>query len=88
MGTVNDIRGVGVALVTPFDDRGAVDYDALARVINHVTEGGVDYLVALGTTAETPALKRDEKHAVLAFIKDRNAGRLPLVVGCGGYDNR
>ena len=88
MGTAanNDIRGVGVALVTPFDNRGAVDYDALARVINHVTEGGVDYLVALGTTAETPALKRDEKRSVLAFIKEHNAGKLPVVVGCGGYD--
>lgn len=88
MGTVinNEIRGVGVALVTPFDDRGTIDYDALARVVNHVTEGGVDYLVALGTTAETPTLKRDEKRSVLAFIKERNAGRLPLVVGCGGYD--
>lgn len=88
MGTVinNEIRGVGVALVTPFDDRGTVDYDALARVVDHVTEGGVDYLVALGTTAETPTLKRDEKRSVLAFIKERNAGRLPLVVGCGGYD--
>ena len=88
MGTAanNDIREVGVALVTPFDNRGAVDYDALARVINHVTEGGVDYLVALGTTAETPALKRDEKRSVLAFIKEHNAGKLPVVVGCGGYD--
>lgn len=84
--TNNEINGVGVALVTPFDDCGAVDYDALARVVNHVTEGGVDYLVALGTTAETPALKGDEKRSVLAFIKERNAGRLPIVVGCGGYD--
>ncbi len=84
--TNNEIWGVGVALVTPFDDRGAVDYDALARVVNHVTDGGVDYLVALGTTAETPALKRDEKRSVLAFIKECNAGRLPVVVGCGGYD--
>lgn len=86
MGTVNEIRGVGVALVTPFDDCGAIDYEALERVIDHVTEGGVDYLVALGTTAETPALKRDEKRDVLAFIKGHNAGRLPIVVGCGGYD--
>ena len=85
-GMDNDIRGVGVALVTPFDESGAVDYEALARVVAHVTEGGVDYLVALGTTAETPTLKREEKRSVVAFIKEHNTKRLPIVVGCGGYD--
>lgn len=84
--TKNDIQGVGVALVTPFDSRGEVDFEALGRVVDHVTGGGVDYLVALGTTAETPTLKRDEKRAIVAYIKERNAGRLPIVVGCGGYD--
>ena len=81
-----NIRGVGVALVTPFDDRGAVDYDALGRVIDHVMQGGVDYLVALGTTSESPTLRAEEKRDVVAFIKERNAGRLPVIVGCGGYD--
>lgn len=82
----NEIGGVGVALVTPFDARGAIDFSALGRVIDHVVDGGVDYLVALGTTGETPTLKHDEKHAVLEFVKKHNAGRLPVVVGCGGYD--
>ena len=82
----NNIGGVGVALVTPFDARGAVDYNALGRVVDHVIDGGVDYLVVLGTTGETPTLKPAEKRAVLTFVKERNAGRLPVVVGCGGYD--
>ncbi len=81
-----NISGVGVALVTPFNARGDIDYAALGRVVDHVIEGGVDYLVVLGTTGETPTLKEAEKHAVLAFVKERNAGRLPIVVGCGGYD--
>lgn len=81
-----NILGVGVALVTPFDKSGNVDYPALGRVVDYVTEGGVDYLVALGTTAETPTLTEKEKHSILAFIKERNAGRLPLVAGCGGND--
>lgn len=81
-----NIHGVGVALVTPFDKSGNIDYMSLGRVVDHVTEGGVDYLVALGTTAETPTLSDREKKSVLAFIKERNAGRLPLVVGCGGSD--
>lgn len=81
-----DIHGVGVALVTPFDKSGNVDYPALGRVVDFVTGGGVDYLVALGTTAETPTLNDRERKSVLAFIKERNAGRRPLIVGCGGND--
>lgn len=81
-----NLYGVGVALVTPFDDRGAVDYDALARVITHVTAGGVDYLVVLGTTAETPTLKNDEKREIMRFVKQHNTAKLPVVIGCGGYD--
>lgn len=73
-------------MVTPFDARGAIDFAALGRVVDHVIAGGVDYLVALGTTGETPTLKTAEKHAVLEFVIERNAGRLPVVVGCGGYD--
>ncbi len=73
-------------MVTPFDAKGAIDFPALGRVVDHVIAGGVDYLVVLGTTGETPTLKHDEKLAVVEFIKERNAGRLPIVVGCGGYD--
>lgn len=81
-------RGVGVALVTPFDRRGEVDYHALGRVVDSVIDGGADYLVALGTTAETPNLSREERDAVAAFIKSRNRGRLPLVAGIGGNSTR
>ena len=80
----NNIQGVGVALVTPFTQNGEVDYDALGRVVEHVTRGGVDYLVALGTTAETATLPRQEQQEILAFIRKCNGARLPLVVGIGG----
>lgn len=79
-------KGIGVALVTPFDENGDIDFDALGRVVDSVTEGGVDYLVALGTTAETPTLTHLERAAVRNFIREHNAGRLPLVIGMGGND--
>ncbi|MDR0510822.1 MAG: 4-hydroxy-tetrahydrodipicolinate synthase [Rikenellaceae bacterium] len=78
-----NINGVGVALITPFDDRGAVDFAALDRLVEHVTEGGVDYLVALGTTAETPTLSKSERNEIIACIKQSNRRGLPLVVGVG-----
>ncbi len=76
--------GLGVALVTPFRPDGNIDFDALGRLVDHVTAGGVDYLVALGTTAETPTLSPEERRAVLGFILKRNGGRLPVVAGIGG----
>ena len=78
--------GLGVALVTPFQDNGAIDFPALDALVDRVTAGGADYLVALGTTAETPTLSTAERKAVLARIRNRNAGRLPLVAGIGGND--
>ena len=80
------LKGLGVALVTPFTDSGEVDYAALDRLVDYVTEGGVDYLVVMGTTGETPTLTLPERVAVLRAVKARNAGRLPLVVGVGGND--
>jgi 4-hydroxy-tetrahydrodipicolinate synthase len=79
-------KGLGVALVTPFDSEGRIDFDALGRLIESVIEGGVDYIVALGTTAETPTLSHSERAEVAAFIRDTNASRLPLVIGVGGND--
>ncbi len=76
--------GVGVALVTPFTADGKVDYAALERMVEHVIRGGVDYIVALGSTAEAATLRADERREVLRFIVGRNAGRLPLVAGVGG----
>lgn len=79
----NRFTGLGVALVTPFREDGEVDFDALGRLVDSVIEGGVDYLVALGTTAETPTLTPAECEAVAGFVRVRNAGRLPLVIGMG-----
>ncbi len=78
------LAGVGVALITPFTPDGYVDYQALARMIDYVIEGGVDYIVALGTTAETPTLYMPERAAITVFITDHIAQRVPLVLGVGG----
>jgi 4-hydroxy-tetrahydrodipicolinate synthase len=76
--------GTGVALVTPFKKDFSVDVDALTKIVNHVIDGGVEYLVVLGTTAETATLSNEEKELVIATIVNANAGRLPLVLGVGG----
>ncbi len=80
----NNIQGLGIALVTPFQASGEVDYAALERLVGYVTQGGADYLVALGTTAETPTLSSEEKRQILSCIKRANTASLPLVVGIGG----
>jgi 4-hydroxy-tetrahydrodipicolinate synthase len=82
------IYGTGVALVTPFHPSGQIDFTALSRLVHHVIDGGVDFLVALGTTAETATMNADERSAVLQAIIDENAGRVPVVVGMGGNNTR
>lgn len=76
--------GTGVALVTPFDSNKEIDFPALEKLVHHVIDHGVDFLVALGTTAETPTLSIVEKIAVLEFIAEKNNKRVPLVCGLGG----
>ena len=76
--------GTGVALVTPFKKDFSVDVEALTRIVNYVIDGGVEYLVILGTTAETATLSNEEKELVINTIVTANAGRLPLVLGVGG----
>jgi 4-hydroxy-tetrahydrodipicolinate synthase len=76
--------GTGVALVTPFKKDFSVDVEALTRIVNYVIDGGVEYLVVLGTTAETATLSSEEKELVINTIITTNAGRLPLVLGVGG----
>ncbi len=76
--------GTGVALVTPFTKNGFVDFKGLTKLIDHVIGNGVDYLVALGTTAETPTLSADEKKEVLISVLNHAAGRVPVVCGMGG----
>tara|TARA_B100001758_G_C18295828_1_gene549581 strand:+ start:180 stop:1046 length:867 start_codon:yes stop_codon:yes gene_type:complete len=81
---MNNIKGTGVALVTPFKKELSIDYDALERLINHVTSGGVNYLVIMGTTGESAVLSDDEKDKVLNFCIEINNNRLPIVLGIGG----
>ena len=83
--TQEKIKGVGVALITPFKDY-KVDYEALERMVEYVIRGGVDYIVALGSTAETATLNIEERHNVLRFIVDKSANRVPIVAGMGGND--
>lgn len=83
MGNIN-LRGLGVALITPFKPDFEIDYAALGRMVAHVLSGGVDYIVVLGTTGETPTLTVEERKEVRGFVKDKVAGRVPLVLGLGG----
>ena len=78
------LSGVGAAMITPFTPNGQVDYDALARMIDYVIDGGADYIVALGTTAETPTLYLHERAVIAMFITNHIARRVPLVIGVGG----
>jgi 4-hydroxy-tetrahydrodipicolinate synthase len=81
---MKEIKGTGVALVTPFNQDGSVDYSGLERVVRNVIDSGVDFLVVFGTTAETPTLNDDEKQKILSFVKNLNAERLPIMVGMSG----
>lgn len=81
---MNKIKGTGVALVTPFNKNGSIDYNSLKNLLNHVISGGVDYLVLLGTTGESVSLSAKEKSDVIKFCIDYNKKRLPIVVGLGG----
>lgn len=80
--------GLGIAMVTPFDSSGKVDFDALTRLTEHLIEGGVDFLVVQGTTGEPATMNLSEKQAVLEHVKKINAGRLPLVFGQGGNNTQ
>lgn len=80
----NPFRGTGIALITPFKQDKSVDITALERIVNHVIDGGADFLVALGTTSEAPTLNGEEKALVVNTILKSNAGRLPVLLGMGG----
>ena len=81
---MNKIKGTGVALVTSFNEDKSIDYKGLENLINHVIDGGVDYLVLMGTTGESVTLTKNEKIEVVDFCKKINNGRLPIVLGIGG----
>src|SRR5450432_76710 len=82
------LSGTGVALVTPFKSDLTIDEPALARVIEHVIAGGVEYIVSLGTTGETPTLSREEKVRIARFTIEVVNQRVPVVIGAGGSDTR
>lgn len=81
-------KGTGVALVTPFDKRGNVDFSALGRLIDHCINGGIDYLVCLGTTSEYPTLTEKETFAVRDYIVEYVDKRVPIVLGVGGNNTK
>ena len=81
---MQQLRGTGVALVTPFDSDGKIDYKALENLIESQVTGGTSYIVALGTTGEPATLSKSEKDELLDFIIGKVAGRIPIVVGSGG----
>ncbi len=77
-------HGVGVAIVTPFTADHAIDFDGFGRVIRHVSEGGVRYIVLQGTTGESPTVTKAEKKQLLQYLKENNPKNLPIVYGVGG----
>lgn len=82
------LTGMGVALITPFKNDESVDFDALARLVDYQIKNGIDYLVVMGTTAETPTLTDTEKKEITDFVVSRVAGRLPIVLGLGGNNTK
>ena len=79
-----ELRGTGVAMVTPFNKDKSIDYKGLANLIEYLIDGGVEFLVSMGTTGESAVLSTEEKLEVVAFSKDKINGRFPFVVGIGG----
>lgn len=84
----NTLRGTGVAIVTPFDEKGAVDFESLGNVIDFIINNQVEYIVTQGTTGETPTLDKEEKLDILAYTFDKVNNRVPVVVGVGGNNTR
>ena len=83
-----NLKGMGVALITPFKEDESVDYEALARLVDYQLQNGTDYLVVLGTTAETPTLTEEEKKDIINLVVTKVNGRIPIVLGVGGNCTR
>jgi 4-hydroxy-tetrahydrodipicolinate synthase len=81
-----DLTGTGVAIVTPFKKDGSVDLNALKKLVNHLVNGKVEYLVVMGTTGESVTLSKEEKQKVIDCVAKENKKRVPLVLGVGGND--
>jgi 4-hydroxy-tetrahydrodipicolinate synthase len=84
MSVRDQLTGTGVALVTPFNEDGSVDFNSLEKLVDFVIDGGVNYVVTLGTTGETPTLSKEEKKDIINQTFQFVAGRVPVVVGIGG----
>jgi 4-hydroxy-tetrahydrodipicolinate synthase len=82
--SINKFRGTGVAIVTPFKKSGAIDYEAYEKILDFTIKGGVDFVVALGTTGEASTLSMQEKKTLIEFSVEKIKQRVPLVVGIGG----
>ena len=80
----NIFKGLGIALVTPFKQDGAVDYDALLRLVDYQLENGADFFCILATTGETPTLTADEKLRIKNLVVEKVQARVPILMGCGG----
>jgi 4-hydroxy-tetrahydrodipicolinate synthase len=81
-------KGTGVAIVTPFKNDSSIDFAGLGRIIDHVIKGGVNYIVAMGTTGEAPTLTKDEKQAIISFVTETIDDRVALVAGIGGNNTQ
>ena len=82
------LRGTGVAIVTPFKEDESVDFDALGKVIDFIISNGIEYIVTLGTTGETPTLEKQEKLDIINYTFEKINGRVPVVVGIGGNSTK
>ena len=83
------LKGMGVALITPFKEDESVDYDALMRLVDYLLQNNADFLCVLGTTAETPTLTEEEKKKTIKkMVIDRVNGRIPILLGVGGNNTR
>ena len=82
------LKGMGVALITPFKEDESVDYDALMRMVDYLLQNNADFLCVLGTTAETPTLTEEEKKTIKKMVIDRVNGRIPILLGVGGNNTR
>ena len=82
------LKGMGVALITPFKEDESVDYDALIRMVDYLLQNNADFLCVLGTTAETPTLTEEEKKTIKKMVIDRVNGRIPILLGVGGNNTR
>lgn len=84
----SSFKGTGVAVVTPFHKYGTIDFNSLEKVLNHIIDGGVEFVLALGTTSEAPTLSKDEKKAVVNYFIETVDNRVPIMLGIGGNNTQ